>query len=177
MLASLHFVTGALQTVAEHDHSLAIASFQASLAAVTFQTNDVLTVSARGYLGRMYAVAGDGAASVDMVRHAVLLARGTGSRVSLAAALDYGGQALITLGHDLAGVTFIVAATAGNVASRPMGGLELQRRNDALATARERLGEEDYQRAVAIGESLSAEAALATAIDALDRIDAPIIAP
>jgi hypothetical protein len=176
MISGAEFSTGYVK-MAEGDVTGAIASFEASLASASRTTNELTMTTTLGYLARCYASMGDARQAVEMVHRAVMAARQTGSKVTLAQALDYGGQALITLGHDRDGACFTAAAVGGRIALRAMGGLELQRRADALAAARARLGDERYREAIAEGEALSVDTAMQRAIDVLARISPPSTAP
>jgi predicted ATPase len=126
-------------------------------------------MGAIGYLCRCYASVRDEASATAVIRRGVVMARERGSPTMLAQILDYGGQALVTLGHDEEGAALLSAAAGGRIAPRALGGRLLEQRSAAQDAARRRLGEERYARAVAIGADLVPESATAYVLEILER--------
>jgi hypothetical protein len=106
-----------------------------------------------------------------MIRRGIAAARATGSETMLAAHVQHGGEALVTLGHDHRGAVLLAAATIGPFSPRVMGGRELEQRQRAQERARERLGAERYAAAAAEGAAMGTEDAAAYALAAADALD------
>ena len=153
------------------DPRAAIADLEECLSKADETTLNVIWFSSLGYLARCYAVVGDHGKAIEAVRRSVLVARDRGAAGTFAQALDYGGQALVTMSHDLEGATFLGAVEGGRVARRTLGGLLLDERLAAEETARDRLGDDAYDEAVRAGAALTMETALVYALEVLDRLD------
>jgi hypothetical protein len=130
-----------------------------------------MATTVAGFLCRCYAAVGDALGAAATIRRGVVVARDTGSRAMLAQILDYGGQALITLGRHEEGATLVGAATRGRVGTRSLGGVVGAQRMSTEDSARARLGSDKYDRAVQRGVAMATDVAIAYSLDLLDRLN------
>ena len=137
---------------------------------------DVLGSSAGSALetGHGYATICLAAAALDdedlllrSLRDAVSFARASTMWITLYAACEYGGEALIELGHPALGVQLIGAATP----HRSFTGAEADRKTRALATARDQLGEAAYTHALRFAEHLNPDELCAYLLTEITRLE------
>jgi hypothetical protein len=153
------------------DPAAAIGSFRYCLERADRGSSTYIGSVAAGHLCRCYAAVGDEEGAVGTIRRGVVIARESGSPMILAQILDYGGQALTTLGRYEEGATLIAVATRAPIASRHnMKGLSLDERLAAQQAARERLGPDRYDDAVQDGAAMTPETAVAYTLNVLDRL-------
>jgi hypothetical protein len=153
------------------DPSAAIPDLDESLRAADVSGSaDTVVIGAIGYLCRCYAAVGDEGQAAATVRRGVVVAREAGSHGVLAQVLDYGGQALITLGHDEEGAALLEAVARGRIARRALGGRLLEDRRASLELAYARLGEEGYATAQRLGAAFTPESAGTYALEVLERL-------
>jgi hypothetical protein len=152
-----------------HDPAVAIDWLRESLDFADPRSVHHMATVAAGFLCRCYAAVGDTVRASRTMQRGVLVARDTGSRAMLAQILDFGGQALITLGRDEEGATLVAAATRGFGGSRTLAGHITEDRAATESAARARLGRDRYEAVVHKGVAMMPEAAIAYSLDFLDR--------
>ena len=156
------------------DPALAVAYFEEALQAGVYTGADANFVPTLGYLSRCWAAIGDNSKTASAIRQGVLFAREMGSPTVLLQILDYGGQALVTLGRYEEGAVILAVPASGTIAPRAMTGLLLEQRTAAQTTARAHLGEERYNQAAAIGAAMGADSAINYTLAALDPASAQV---
>lgn len=154
----------------ERDPRSAIIAMRRSVEAAELVRAPVWVVLAGGYLCRSYAAVGEQAEAIDTIRMSLEKARESGSRAMLAQILDYGGQALITLENGEEGSVFLSAAAGGQIATRASAGRLFDEHTAALEAARGQLGSQIYDEAVSKGLAMTADAAMAYALDILEQL-------
>ena len=110
---------------------------------------------------------GDEGLLLRSLRDAVSFARASTIWITLYSACEYGGQALIELGHPALGVQLIGAATP----HRSLGGAEADRKTRALATARDQLDEATYTHALRFAEHLNPDELCAYLLTEITRLE------
>ena len=127
----------------------------------------VMTGHAYATLCLAAAGLGDQDLLLKSLRDAVSFARASTMWITLYGACDYGGQALIELGHPALGVQLIGAAAP----HRSFTGAEADRRTRALDTARAQLDEAAYDHALRFAEHLNPDEVSAHVLAEITRLE------
>jgi predicted ATPase/class 3 adenylate cyclase len=169
-LRMVAFEAGVLQSAS--DPAGAVAFYHEALQAASGAGAGLTSYSAiQGFLAKACAALGDRPQTITAIRQGVLFARDAGSPALLAQILDHGGQALIALGQYEQGATLAAAAVSGRISHRIMTGRILEQRTVDQNAACAGLGQESYDHAVKLGNSLGFDSAIDYTLTALDKLD------
>jgi tetratricopeptide (TPR) repeat protein len=157
----------ALLAIAEGKLGEARAHLEESLELAREFGSRSLVGPALGHLAHLGLLEGDDARARELFRQALACLRDTGPRSEIASCIDGLGIVAIRQGARATGVQLIAAATArSELFQSGLSFGDRAGRAASLEAAREALGDEEFARARARGESMSLEQAIACALGA-----------